>query len=144
MKRAPSPFRQSDIVRALKAVATAGLTVTGFKIDPQTGQLEILRLSDLPPQPQANQPAKQQPNQGIYFAGFGAYVKIGWSANVAARIKELQTGAPEKIELYLVIDAIRDKERDFHKKFAHLRTCGEWFRREGVLAEFMCSVHGTK
>jgi hypothetical protein len=40
--RRPCTFKQNDLVRALKAAATAGLHVTGYKIDPQTGKIEVV------------------------------------------------------------------------------------------------------
>jgi hypothetical protein len=41
MPRAPSTFRQTDVTRALRAAAAAGLHVTGFKIDVQTGAIVV-------------------------------------------------------------------------------------------------------
>jgi hypothetical protein len=40
--RVPSTFRTRDVVRALKAAGAAGLHVTGFKIDTQTGKIEVV------------------------------------------------------------------------------------------------------
>ena len=41
MSRAPSTFRQADVTKALKAAVAAGLRVTGFKLDVNTGKIEV-------------------------------------------------------------------------------------------------------
>jgi hypothetical protein len=42
MTRRPSTFRQQDLTKALRAAAAAGLHVAGYKIDPQTGKIEVV------------------------------------------------------------------------------------------------------
>ena len=44
------------------------------------------------------------------------------------RLKELQTGCPEKLEIKLVIDGGEDKERMLHKALNKYRYRGEWFQ----------------
>jgi hypothetical protein len=67
--------------------------------------------------------------------GFGSYVKIGISVDVDGRMITLQT--PEPVKLYgLVVGWLRE-ERELHKRFAAYRLQGEWFRREGELADWI-------
>jgi hypothetical protein len=42
MTRAPCTFKQRDLTKALKAAAAAGLHVTGYKVDPQSGKIEVV------------------------------------------------------------------------------------------------------
>jgi hypothetical protein len=53
-------------------------------------------------------------------------VKIGKATDVNARLKTLQTGMPDEIEILSVING--DHESYLHKRHAAERVRGEWFR----------------
>lgn len=76
--------------------------------------------------------------RSIYVVGFSNYVKIGFTAGpIAYRLAAIQTGCPERLDVIAVIDGSPKDEMALHKRFAAYRTHGEWFRREGDLAEWI-------
>jgi hypothetical protein len=74
-------------------------------------------------------PVRKQRLGTIYFAGFGRYVKIGFTrGDPAHRIKTLQTGAPAPITIYATIEnATPAMEKQLHRRFRRLRLLNEWF-----------------
>lgn len=67
----------------------------------------------------------------IYFAhAIGTdLVKIGFTAGEPAkRLKELQTGCPQRLELLAAIEGTEADEGRWHKDFERDRTHGEWFK----------------
>lgn len=68
----------------------------------------------------------------IYVAGYGPYVKIGFTrGEVGYRLADLQVGCPETIELAASIPGDMSDEAALHRRFEGQRLRGEWFRREG-------------
>lgn len=68
-------------------------------------------------------------------------VKIGKSVSPGARLKHLQTGCPDKLVLYRFIPHESPfTEKEIHKKFAHLRVSGEWFKYTDELKHFVRSL----
>jgi hypothetical protein len=75
-------------------------------------------------------------HQSVYLAGVpSGYIKIGVASNPEARIREMQTGCPEKIS-FLGGTKVSDgapvsafqMEQLLHHKMAGRRVRGEWFR----------------
>lgn len=91
------------------------------------------------PKPQPPKPKrtyKSPPRAGVYVIGFGPYVKIGVTENYDEREVGLQT--PEKVELYALFPEARSSyEKLLHMRYDEYRLNGEWFRREGRLAEWI-------
>jgi hypothetical protein len=76
----------------------------------------------------------------VYFiqAGENGPIKIGRAVDVAKRMARFQTANPKKLALLGTIPN-GDREREFHERFKHLRTQGEWFSFEGKLSDFLSS-----
>ena len=58
--------------------------------------------------------------------------KIGFTNNLKSRLKAIQTGNHEKIQIHYNIKfdtekEMRDAEKKIHKTLAHKRKKGEWF-----------------
>ena len=76
----------------------------------------------------------------VYFVqeGEGGAIKIGYAKNPIARLKELQVANPDKLNMLGVIRVDSGNlEYLIHKKFAHLKIRGEWFRPEKELLEYI-------
>lgn len=75
----------------------------------------------------------------VYFIeAENGLIKIGYSANVALRLRALLTTSAAPLKLLGWLPGDTQTERDLHDRFAYSRSHGEWFRRtpdlEAVLA----------
>jgi len=62
------------------------------------------------------------------------YVKIGFSTNVFARIKQIQTGCPFPVSIIKRWPGLgRKEEKLLHKSYSKYKSNGEWFKIEGSL-----------
>jgi hypothetical protein len=79
----------------------------------------------------------------VYFVAQGAYVKIGTTTNLTARLRALSSPGggcrrPDDlpvgdVELLVTQSGGRAAEQLLHRRFGSLRVAGEWFRREPEL-----------
>ena len=67
-------------------------------------------------------------NKYLYFMRCGDAIKIGVSSSPEDRARELQTGAPGKVEFVAIIARAGGRESECHKRLSHLHLYGEWFR----------------
>lgn len=71
-------------------------------------------------------------DQGVYVIGAAGFaVKIGIATDPERRLKEIQTGSPERLRIYAFVELAsglaRAVERECHAQLDHLRKNGEWF-----------------
>lgn len=71
----------------------------------------------------------------VYFMRYRDRVKIGYSIEPQTRIK-----AHPYDEVLAIVPGGTADEKRYHRKFAHLRENGEWFRAEPELLEYARSL----
>lgn len=106
-------------------------SVPAFRV----GHMYRVRPSTIPPEiieRWRNQPIRRWAGlpEGplVYFLiGVPGYVKIGFTAALGERMKDLQVGCPVPLRLAAYIDGHVCLERDYHERFAEHRCEGEWF-----------------
>lgn len=68
----------------------------------------------------------------VYFIKGPQGIKVGYSEDVRARLKQLQTGSSVKLTVLAVVsNGSRDIETEFHRLFGPWRMQGEWFQNVG-------------
>lgn len=88
------------------------------------------------------QPAEQKRSARhlsfVYFiASDDAHVKIGYTGDIDQRLASLQNATPAKLRVLAMMHGAVAVERELHEAFGAFRIHGEWFRREGALAELL-------
>jgi len=79
----------------------------------------------------------------IYFiqASISKHIKIGFTeGDPANRLKSLQVGNHERLELIAQIHGDEEREHELHDRFKFLRVSGEWFELKDPLRSFLYGV----
>jgi hypothetical protein len=72
----------------------------------------------------------------IYFATYNDRIKIGYSKNPWARIRDLAIAVPE-IKLIKAIQADKISEKILHEEFRHLSIDREWFKFDKEIKKYI-------
>jgi hypothetical protein len=73
----------------------------------------------------------------IYAIQSGDAVKIGFAAEPARRVSELNVGSPSIHRLLGFIEGTKEQEAEAHRLLRRWRVRGEWFRLEGAVLAFV-------
>lgn len=90
-----------------------------------------------------NNRAEIATDERVYVIRCGRFVKIGTSRNVAERLRALQTGNAERVELVGVLYGGNHLEGTLHRRFARHHVRGEWFTLR-VLPDLLDMIRGDE
>jgi len=68
----------------------------------------------------------------IIQAKNGGPIKIGIAINPRMRLKELQIGNPNELQIIKLIEGGIKEERELHRKFKKYQLINEWFKEEAL------------
>lgn len=84
---------------------------------------------------------KPQKADTVYVIRCGYRVKIGFTTNIAQRLRSLKTGNHRPMELLASWPAPPADEKALHARFAGLRVSGEWFALRKPIKEWLREEH---
>jgi T5orf172 domain len=64
-------------------------------------------------------------------------IKIGYTTNLASRLRSLRTSSPDELQIHLVIPGSREDEQKLHRQFSSLHIRREWFKRAQAIDDFI-------
>lgn len=70
----------------------------------------------------------------------GGPIKIGFAADPATRLAELQVGSNVRLRILCAVPAALNDERTMHARFKKDRLHGEWFSASGRLKRFIADI----
>jgi hypothetical protein len=106
----------SDVVQTIKRKFAAKRIYEQLLLDLQNNPVQM------------ENPEDPRSNCGyVYFIRQQDKIKIGYSKNVDARLRQLQTSSPVKLELVGYIEGDQETEKQLHELFDDYRLSGEWF-----------------
>lgn len=71
----------------------------------------------------------------VYFVRFSDRIKIGWSGNPTARLRNVPHD-----EVLAIVPGTMEDERQMHAMFARFRVNGEWFEAKRDLLQFIAAL----
>lgn len=80
----------------------------------------------------------------IYAITNGIHIKIGYSANVQRRLKQLNTGSANRLYVLCTFIGGRELEQYIHSKFGYNRINGEWFRVDQDMLDYINDMSQDK
>ncbi len=81
----------------------------------------------------------------VYFIGDGGFVKIGFTANLEKRLKQLQTGHRTPLYVLATIPGgTRNTERLLHEELKQHRGNGEWFKCQNEALQLLAAARAGK
>lgn len=88
----------------------------------------------------------RKPTGFVYFirAVEADRVKIGWTVDVAKRLRGLQTSSPFALTLVGALAGETGFEGRLHRRFAADRVSGEWFRLSAEIRKYLASEFGEE
>lgn len=112
--------------RSSKRIMPADATRLRDELNPLYASIEV-RHRLVAEQRQAAADAAGEWLGFVYFIRRADFVKIGFSTDPDARLRQIRMNTPDKLELLLAVPGTMKDERRLHADLKRMRHQGEWF-----------------